>query len=69
MGLSHPKKMSEMTKRPCKEKQKNVNFLFLVDPREQSNFSVKKDVSCSIVERPSFNIQNQFVVARVPRRR
>ena len=67
MGQSHPKTMSEMTKPLCKEKKTSKNF-FLVDPGAHSNFSVKKDVWCNIVERPFFNIQNQFVIARVPRR-
>ena len=40
---------------------------FLVDAGEHS-FSIKKDVWCSIVERHLFNIKNQFVIARVPRR-
>ena len=51
---------------PLAKKEKTSKFL--VDSEEYSNFSVKKDVSCSIVEKPFFNIKNQFVIARVPRR-
>ena len=67
VGPSHPKTMSEMTKPLCKERKMSKLF-YLVDPGEHSNFSAKKDVWCNIVERPFFNIQNQFVIARVPRR-
>ena len=52
----------------AKKTKKTVKIFFLVDSGEHSNFSVKKDVWCSIVERPFFNIKNQFVIARVPRR-
>ena len=66
---------SRHTQRPClksqnplaKKKEKLSIFFFLADSGEHSNFSVKQDV-CSIVERPFFNIKNQFVIARVPGR-
>ena len=66
LGSSHPKTMSEMTKTPLQKKKKTSKFL--VDSGKHSNFSVKKDVWCNIVERPFFNIKNQFVIARIPRR-
>ena len=53
---------------PLAKKKKKKRQNFLIDSGEHSNFSVKKDLWCSIVEKPFFNIKNQFVIARVPRR-
>ena len=68
VGSSHPKTLSEMTKSACKKEKSNCRIFFLVDSGQHSNFSVKKYVWCSIAEKPFFNITNQFVIERVPRR-
>ena len=68
VGLSHPKTISEMAKPLAKRKKKQKKKLFFVDSVEHLNFVVKKDVWRSFVKRAFFNISNQFVIARVPRR-
>ena len=58
------------TQRQCLKWQKPLSkpWKLLVDPGEHLNFAIKKDVGCNIAERIFFNIKNQFVIARLPRR-
>ena len=57
------------TQRPCLKWQNHLAkpWKYLEVAWKNLNFAVKKDVWCSIVQRPFFNIKNQFVITTVPR--